>query len=139
MRLPHKEALYINYLVFSIGLPLPLLSGGEPEHHCMVPSGQKLNATIPREWKDKKWRYSQCSRYVNSTVSNETTSCDDGWYYDRSEFTSTIVSDVCMSGMGCRCVIVPMAQAPTRASKNKKYYHNKLIYDTFRMAPLNCC
>jgi len=68
--------------------------GGEPEHHCVVPSGQTLNATIPLELKDKKWRYSRCSRYVNSSVSNETTSCDQGWYYDNSEFHSTIVSDV---------------------------------------------
>lgn len=67
--------------------------GGEPDHHCMVPSGQTLNATIPMEYKDKKWRYVQCKRYVNSTVGNETTSCDSGWDYDKSEFTSTIVSD----------------------------------------------
>jgi len=71
-----------------------VFSGGEPDHHCVVPSGQTLNATIPLELKDKKWRYSQCSRYVNLSVSNETTSCDDGWYYDDSVFKSTILSDV---------------------------------------------
>jgi len=51
------------------------------------------------EWKDNTWRYSQCRRYVNSSVNNNTTSCDDGWYYDKTEFHSTIVSDVrqCLS------------------------------------------
>jgi len=74
-----------------------LFSGGEPSHHCVVPSGQTLNETIPLELKDNKWRYSQCERYVNLTVSNKTTSCDDGWYYDDSEFRTTIVSDVSTS------------------------------------------
>jgi len=69
-------------------------AGGEPTHRCEVPSGQTLNETIPLELKDNKWRYSQCSRYVNLSVSNDTTPCDEGWYYDRSEFQSTIVSDV---------------------------------------------
>jgi len=32
-----------------------LLPGGEPDHHCVVPSGQTVETTIPREWKDKKW------------------------------------------------------------------------------------
>jgi len=32
-----------------------------------------------------------------------------------------------------------IVQAPTPPSKYKKYYYNKWIYDTFRMAPLNCC
>jgi len=73
---------------------LLLFSGGEPEHHCVVPSGQTLNATIPLELRDKKWRYSQCRRYVNLSVGNETTPCDDGWYYDDTEFHSSIVSDV---------------------------------------------
>jgi len=72
-----------------------LLPGGEPDHHCVVPSGQTVETTIPREWKDKKWRYSQCERYaVNSSVSNRTVPCDAGWTYDQSEFHSTIVSDV---------------------------------------------
>ena len=70
------------------------IAGGEPDHHCMVPTGQTREETIPLELKEKKWRFSQCSRYVNLSVSNETTSCDQGWYYDKSEFRSTIVSDV---------------------------------------------
>ena len=74
--------------------PSGLSAGGEPTHHCVVPSGQSLNETIPLELKDNKWRYSQCSRYVNLSVGNDTTPCDEGWYYDRSEFKSTIVSDV---------------------------------------------
>ena len=73
-----------------------LYTGGELAHHCMVPSGQTVSESIPLEQpKDsKKWRYSQCSRYVNLSVSNETTPCDRGWYYDHSEFHSTIISDV---------------------------------------------
>lgn len=71
-----------------------LVSGGEPKHRCMVPNDQNLQEAIPLELKDKKWRYSQCERFVNSSISNDTISCDAGWWYDKSEFLSTIVSDV---------------------------------------------
>jgi len=60
----------------------------------MVPSGQEKNETIPLELKDKKWRYSKCNRYVNLSLSDKTTPCDEGWYYDDSEFESTIITDV---------------------------------------------
>ena len=60
----------------------------------MVPSGETVQSSIPLEMKDKKWRYSQCERYVNSSASNDTMPCDAGWQYDKSEFHSSIVSDV---------------------------------------------
>jgi len=59
-----------------------------------VPSGQTVEETIPMELKNNKWRYSQCERYVNSSVGNDTVDCDDGWQYDNSEFHTSIVSDV---------------------------------------------
>jgi len=77
--------------------------GGEPSHHCVVPSGLTREETIPMELKDNTWRYSQCRRYVNSSVNNDTTSCDGGWYYDKTEFHSTIVSDVSSSVLKGRC------------------------------------
>jgi len=71
-----------------------LPAGGEPEHRCQLPAGQNLNETIPMVLRGKTWRYSQCAKYVNYSISNETTSCDSGWHYDRTEFRTSIVSDV---------------------------------------------
>ena len=80
-----------------------VVAGGEPVHHCLVPAGETVESMIPREHHglkssssvDKRsWRYSQCERYVNSTISNATMPCDAGWNYDQSEFHSSIVSDV---------------------------------------------
>ena len=64
------------------------------DYHCRVPHGVPVNAVIPLEFRQGKLTYSQCERYVNSSMlSNETVPCDE-WFYDTSELQSSIVSEV---------------------------------------------
>ena len=69
--------------------------GGEPAHHCKVPTGQSVNTTIPVTV-DKRGRetFKQCEKYVNFSHSNETEPCGEaGWYYE-PEYESTLVTEV---------------------------------------------
>ena len=67
-----------------------------PPHHCLLPANATLNASIPRELHGGKWRWNQCHVYVNSSYSNDTETCPNGWHYD-TDYTSTIVSEVSSS------------------------------------------
>ena len=70
-----------------------MFTGGEPQHHCKLSDSESLNDSIPLLAKGKKFRYSQCTRYINSSLGNSTMPCSSGWEYDSSEFESTIVTE----------------------------------------------
>ena len=91
-----------------------------PPHRCLIPAHLNLttawrNSSIPLEEDSHSGALvpSKCSRYkledvlrfsdggllpgVDVNLSNVATeSCLDGWEYDRSVYTSTIVSEVCV-------------------------------------------
>lgn len=91
-----------------------------PAHHCLVPAHLNLsaawrNSSIPLEEQvegEESRMPSKCSRYkledmlrfsdrgllpgVDVNLSDVATEgCLDGWEYDRSVYTSTIISEVC--------------------------------------------
>ena len=95
---------------------------GSADHWCKMPKlgilsltqDQKKNISIPLEYRNGKLQYSQCLRYNidysqllddshNDTIwpvhtlvhVNETTPCDQGWMYDTTQYTSTILMEVC--------------------------------------------
>uniref|UniRef100_A0A8C6VTV3 Major facilitator superfamily (MFS) profile domain-containing protein n=1 Tax=Naja naja TaxID=35670 RepID=A0A8C6VTV3_NAJNA len=98
-------------MVSFLAIPLLMLAShnllqnftaGIPQHHCQIPD-QLLRISIPT---DTNRRPEQCRRFVapewrfldpNATLSNETVfdteACEDGWTYDRSLFSNTIVSE----------------------------------------------
>ena len=81
----------------SHGTNIPLsVSADSPPHHCLLPANATLNASIPRELHGGKWRWNQCHVYVNSSYSNDTETCPNGWHYD-TDYTSTIVTEVSSS------------------------------------------
>lgn len=69
-----------------------------PEHHCRVSQGVSINDSIPR---DSNGKLSQCLKYVNLSLSNQTMACNDGWTYDPHD-SYTIVNQwdlVCVNRM----------------------------------------
>ena len=68
-----------------------LLAGYIPKHHCKTPDNSSIKNWIP---KDENGNYESCSIYVNSSVSNETVSCTDGWEYEDENWGLTIVNEV---------------------------------------------
>lgn len=92
--------------------------GDTPSHHCHIPAHYNItvqwrNVSIPWEDHGGTKRLSRCTRYrvdliksysdkgyepwIDVNVSEiEQEVCTDGWEYDRQQYTSTIVSEVCM-------------------------------------------
>ena len=67
-----------------------MATGHTPDHHCRLPAGASFNHSIPR---DSNGKLSQCSMYLNSSFSNRTLSCLQGWTYDPND-SYTIVNKV---------------------------------------------
>ena len=95
---------------------------GAADHWCKIPElaalnltqDQEKNMSIPLETRDGRIQYSQCLRYninysqlVDSHGDNiwppeqslmsvaQTLPCDQGWVYDTSQYSSTILMEVC--------------------------------------------
>uniref|UniRef100_A0A670Z1P3 Major facilitator superfamily (MFS) profile domain-containing protein n=1 Tax=Pseudonaja textilis TaxID=8673 RepID=A0A670Z1P3_PSETE len=95
-------------MVSFLAIPLMMLAShnllqnftaGIPQHHCQI----RIAISVPT---DANRRPEQCRRFTapqwrfldpNATLSNETVfdteACEDGWTYDRSLFSNTIVSE----------------------------------------------
>ena len=68
-----------------------------PDYTCKPPPDITLNDSIPVVYDNGRWRWSQCSQYVNKSQSNVTQTCQHGYQYDPySGYESTIVTDVSM-------------------------------------------
>ena len=63
--------------------------GWEPPYHCKVSFEVPLNQSLPYDG-DK---LSKCEMYVNSSVDNRTTDCQDGIHYYNDGY-ETIVTEV---------------------------------------------
>lgn len=90
-----------------------------PHHRCLIPAHVNLtlawkNSSVPLEGHGGALVPSQCSRYkledilsfsergllpgVDVNLSNVATEgCLDGWEYDKSVYTSTIITEVCVT------------------------------------------
>lgn len=117
-QLIHTMLLTIPVLFMASHNLLQNFTAAIPGHHCQVRltpnsseypnithplgAGQLLRVSIPM---DSKQRLEKCRRFtdaqwylLNASVSRanqtETEACADGWLYDRTQFTSTIVSQV---------------------------------------------
>ena len=67
----------------------------QPAHRCNIPEGALVNESVPMEMQYGYPAPSQCSMYVNFSISNDTMPCNDGWWYDpASGYDETIVSSV---------------------------------------------
>ncbi|KAK9391217.1 solute carrier family 22 member 6-A-like [Crotalus adamanteus] len=113
----HTMLLTIPVLFMASHNLLQNFTAAIPGHHCQVRlspnssehpnvtyplgAGQLLRVSIPL---DSKQRLEKCRRFtdaqwylLNASVTREnqteTESCADGWFYDRTQFTSTIVSE----------------------------------------------
>ena len=70
-----------------------------PSFHCKIPAYSSINNTIPREFINGQWKWSECRVFSNqnsSSVSanqNSTKSCTRGYEFDDS-YDSTIVTEV---------------------------------------------
>ena len=94
-----------------------------PDHWCRTPTADHLNLsrddllnlTIPVVIKDGESVYSRCERYEGNYTGwtddqaraalaggaggrGNTSRCEDGWEYDREQYKSTIVTQVCGGG-----------------------------------------
>ena len=63
--------------------------GAWPEHHCKVPDGALINATIPMK---EDGSYDSCHVYIDG-YRNETTKCNE-WQYNNGDIRPTIVGKV---------------------------------------------
>ena len=66
-------------------------AGYIPKHHCKFPENSSIQQWIPR---DNEGNLESCSIFVNSTVSNKTVDCTDGWEYEDQNCGLTIVNEV---------------------------------------------
>lgn len=120
-QLIHITLLSIPGLLMASQNLLNNFTAGIPEHHCTIPNlTSALNLSVSEGDEISLLRVfipqthsqlSKCSRFVqpqwhlsrenhshsgNLNLSHmETESCVDGWTYKRTEFISTIVSEVC--------------------------------------------
>ena len=69
--------------------------GAVPDHHCKVPTDERLRETIPSVvGDDGSLTFVQCEQYVNVSVDNSTVPCDNGWEYNSTYYGNTIVNEV---------------------------------------------
>jgi len=112
-QLIHVMLLSIPGLLMACQNLLNNFTAGVPEHHCRIPNitaalnestSSVLRAFIPL---DSSLTLSKCTRYtetqwhlITDKLSHRnvtellTESCADGWTYDKTEFSSSIVSEV---------------------------------------------
>ena len=93
----------INYLKFSLPYVMSAMQlmgwvfvGAELKHRCRLPDemGQE---NVPFHHNNSDWETGSCWRRFQET---NTTSCEDGWVYDRSQVEDSVTSDwhlVCQS------------------------------------------
>ena len=62
-----------------------------PKHHCKIPDNSSKEQWI---LKNENGSFESCSMFVNSSVSNDTIDCIDGWEYDDEDCGITIVNEV---------------------------------------------
>lgn len=117
-QLIHITLLSIPGLLMASQNLLNNFTAGIPAHHCSVPNmTSAFNLSVPEEDEESLLRafipedesqLSKCSRFVQpqwhlitanhthtgNLTGMETESCVDGWTYKRTEFISTIVSEV---------------------------------------------
>ncbi|KAJ8416545.1 hypothetical protein AAFF_G00358330 [Aldrovandia affinis] len=80
------------------GMSMVFLSD-TPSHHCRLPYQNRTNINekqdLPVGERKPHLDYSSCTRYnwLNSTFSNETGACMDGWDYSTEQYVSTIVTE----------------------------------------------
>lgn len=72
-----------------------LFVGATPAHHCTPPANHSLNHSLPwAEASDGQMGWAECSMYREPGLSNETTSCQNGWTYVwERDGESSIVSE----------------------------------------------
>lgn len=106
----HVILLSIPGLLMACQNLLNNFTAGVPEHHCRIPNitaalnestSSVLRAFIPL---DSSLALSKCTRYTETqwhlitdhtnATELQTESCADGWTYDKTEFSSSIVSEV---------------------------------------------
>lgn len=119
-QLIHITLLSIPGLLLTSQNLLNNFTAGTPAHHCTIPNlTSTLNLSVSEEDEltllrafipEVKSQLSKCNRYVQpqwhltggnhshsgtlNLTEVETESCVDGWTYKRTEFISTIVSEV---------------------------------------------
>ena len=74
---------YSNWILF-VGQIFP--------HHCRVSEAKSFNSSIPID--DVTGDLAQCIQYDNSSVSNVTVGCTEGWVHSAPPGETTIVMEV---------------------------------------------
>lgn len=70
---------------------ISIYQGLEPSYHCSATPGLGLNESVPWHDEDGNVVYSSCQQFVNSSESNRTRSCTNGWtYLSESSYTSIV-------------------------------------------------
>lgn len=112
-QLIHVTLLSVPGLLMACQNLLNNFTAGVPDHHCRIPNitaalnestASLLRAFIPL---DSSLTLSKCSRYTDTqwhliteqlshrnATELQTEGCADGWTYDKTEFISSIVSEV---------------------------------------------
>lgn len=105
----HVALLSVPGLLMASQNLLNNFTAGVPDHYCSVPNASEtrnlsreevLRVFVPPEGTG----FSRCRRYIHprwellvngsQAEENQTEPCLDGWSYQRTEFVSTIVSEV---------------------------------------------
>ncbi|CAL1546225.1 unnamed protein product [Lymnaea stagnalis] len=70
---------------------ISIYQGLAPSYHCSPTPGMGLNESVPWHTEDGTVVFSQCDQFVNSSVSNRTQPCTNGWtYLSDSSYTSIV-------------------------------------------------
>ncbi|OCT83983.1 solute carrier family 22 member 20 [Xenopus laevis] len=103
----HTTMLLIPMIFMSCHNFLQNFTAAIPAHRCWVPSldnntmgydQNDLPAFIPVDESEKpmsclRYRRTLYNMWTNGTLTNYTEPCEDGWVYDKSDFSSTIVTE----------------------------------------------
>jgi len=93
---PYHLTLF-TLLGFSMFIPvcwqglIIVFIGWEPPHYCRPFEGQSVNDSIPMVvGHDGVETLSKCLMYINITIDNETTECQNGWVYDNQGYYTIV-------------------------------------------------